>query len=41
MNLNLNKMAKYEIGDKITITVERDGKEKKIEITLGSSNPSA
>lgn len=36
-----HELYKYEIGDKITITVERDGKEKKIEVTLGSSNPSA
>lgn len=36
-----HELYKYEIGDEITITVERNGKEKELKITLGSSNPSA
>lgn len=33
------ELYKYEIGEKITITVERNGQEKELEVTLGSSNP--
>ncbi len=36
-----HELYKYEIGDEITITIERNGKEKELKITLGSSNPSA
>lgn len=32
------QLYKYEVGDKITITIERDGKNKEINVTLGSSN---
>lgn len=36
-----HELYKYEVGEEITITVERNGKEKDLKITLGSSNPSA
>lgn len=36
-----HELYKYEVGEKITITVERDGKERKIDVKLGSQNPSA
>ena len=36
-----HELYKYEVGEKITITVERDGKEREIEVKLGSSSPSA
>lgn len=32
------ELYKYNTGDKVTITVERNDKEKELEITLGSSN---
>lgn len=32
------ELYKYNIGDTVTITIERNGKEKELEITLGSSN---
>ena len=32
------ELYKYRIGDKIKITIERDGKEKTVEVTLGTSN---
>jgi len=35
------ELYKYNIGDKIEITVERNGKEKVLTVTLGSSNASA
>lgn len=35
------ELYKHKIGEKVTITVERNGKEKEIEVTLGSSNTSA
>lgn len=36
-----HELYKYEVGEKITITVERDGKEREIDVKLGSQNPSA
>lgn len=36
-----HELYKYEIGDTVTITVERDGKEKNIKVTLGTSSPTA
>ena len=36
-----HELYKYEIGDTITIKVERDGKEKDIKVTLGTSSPTA
>lgn len=36
-----HELYKYKVGEKITITVERDGKERKIDVKLGSQNPSA
>ena len=33
------ELYKYEIGDKVEITIERNGKEKEIKVTLGTSNP--
>lgn len=33
-----HQLYKYNVGDKITIKVERNGKEKNIEVTLGSNN---
>ncbi len=36
-----HELYKYEIGETITITVERNGKEKDIRVKLGTSNPSA
>lgn len=36
-----HELYKYDVGDEITIKVERNGKEKELTITLGSSNPSA
>ncbi len=35
------ELYKHKVGDKITITVERDEKEKEIEVTLGTSSPTA
>ena len=35
------ELYKYNVGDEVKITVERDGKEKVLTVTLGSSNPSA
>lgn len=35
------ELYKYDIGDKIEITVERDGKEKTLNITLGSKGMNA
>lgn len=32
------KLYKHSVGDKVTITVERNGKEKDITVTLGTSN---
>lgn len=32
------QLYKYNVGDKITLTIERNGKEKKISVTLGSAN---
>ena len=32
------QLYKYNAGDKITLTIERNGKEKKISVTLGSAN---
>ncbi len=32
------ELYKYNVGDKINITVERDGKEKTFKVTLGTSN---
>ena len=32
------KLYKHDVGDKVTITIERDGKEKEITVTLGTSN---
>ena len=32
------ELYKYKIGDKIKITIERNGKEKVVDVTLGSSN---
>lgn len=32
------QLYKYDIGDKVNITIEREGKEKEIYVTLGSSN---
>ena len=32
------ELYKYDIGDKVKITIERDGKEKEITITLGSNS---
>ena len=34
-------LYKYAAGEKVNITVERNGKEKVIEVTLGSANMSA
>lgn len=31
-------LYKYDVGDKVTLTVLRDGKEKKLEITLGKNS---
>lgn len=36
-----HELYKYEIGDTITIKVERNGKEKELKITLGTSSPTA
>ncbi len=36
-----HELYKYEIGETITITVERDGKEKDLRVKLGTSSPSA
>lgn len=33
-----HQLYKYNVGDKITIKIERNGKEKNIEVTLGSNN---
>ena len=32
------ELYKYNVGDKVKITIERNGKEKTIEVTLGTSN---
>lgn len=32
------KLYKYNVGDKITLTIERNGKEKEINVTLSSAN---
>lgn len=36
-----HQLYKYEVGDQITIIVERNGKEKEIKVTLGSNNISS
>lgn len=36
-----HELYKYQIGDKITITIKRDGKEKDLKVTLGTSSPTA
>ena len=33
-----HELYKYDVGEQITIKVERNGKEKEIKITLGSNN---
>ena len=32
------ELFKYDVGEKITITIERNGKTKKVNVTLGTSN---